>query len=397
MKENYNQTLAACFISYIVQAVINNFAPLLFLMFHNNYNIPLSDITLLITINFLLQLLVDLAAIGFVDKIGYKKSIIIAHIFSAAGLIMLTILPDILSNPFIGLLISVMIYAIGGGLLEVLVSPIVEACPTSHKEMAMSMLHSFYCWGHVGVVLISTIFFKLAGLHNWKILAVVWALIPITNIFFFIKAPIKTLDEERGTTVSVGSLFKHKLFWIFAVMMLCAGACEQAVAQWASTFAESALHVSKTIGDLAGPMSFAVFMGISRVFYGKFGEKIDLDKFMIESSILCIASYLIISIVPNPVIGLFGCSLCGLSVGIMWPGTYSKAAGSIKGASTAMFALLALAGDLGCSTGPTLTGFVTGLFGDDFKKGLFAATIFPIILLIGIITYKLTSKKTAEK
>ncbi|MBQ2115810.1 MAG: MFS transporter, partial [Lachnospiraceae bacterium] len=338
MKNNYQKTVYACFVGYIVQAIINNFVPLLFITFEKSYHIPMSQITMLITFNFGIQLFVDFLSAKFVDKIGYRISVVLAHVFSATGLICLAILPDLLPNAFTGLLIAVVIYAIGGGLIEVLISPIVESCPTDHKEKTMSLLHSFYCWGHVGVVLISTIFFKIAGIENWKILAVIWALVPIMNSIAFIKVPIASLIADGETGMRIRDLFKNKLFWILMLMMVCAGASEQGVSQWASTFAEKGLGVNKAIGDLAGPMSFAILMGTSRAFYGKFGDKIDLDKFMVGSSILCILSYLCISLSPSPLLSLIGCSICGLSVGIMWPGSFSKAAKSLKTGGTALFA-----------------------------------------------------------
>lgn len=384
MKNNYQKTIYACFIGYIVQAVVNNFAPLLFLTFQSTYQIPLSNITMLVTINFALQLLVDLASVGFVDKIGYRASLLIAHIFATVGIVALAVLPEVTPNPFTGLLAAVVIYAIGGGLLEVLVSPVVEACPTDNKEKAMSLLHSFYCWGHVGVVLISTIFFRVFGIENWKIMACIWALIPLCNTFLFARVPIAPLIKEGEQGYTIRELAAKKLFWVFLLMMVCAGASEQAVSQWASTFAEKGLGVSKVIGDLAGPMAFAVLMGTSRVFYGKFGDKINLDKFMVGSSLLCIASYLCISLVPNPVFGLIGCAVCGLSVGIMWPGTFSRASAALPRGGTALFALMALAGDLGCSGGPTLVGMVSSGFGDNLKLGILAALAFPILLLAGI-------------
>lgn len=340
-KMSYKQTITACFIAYIVQAIVNNFAPLLFLTFQSTYDIPLSKITMLITFNFGLQLIVDLVSVTFVDRIGYRASMILAHILATVGLASLAFLPELLPDPFVGILISVTVYAIGGGLLEVLVSPVVEACPSDNKEAAMSMLHSFYCWGHVGVVLISTIFFAVFGIHNWKILAVIWALVPLCNSLVFTKVPIAPLIEEGEKGLTIKDLAKQKIFWIFMLMMLCAGASEQAVSQWASTFAEKGLGVSKTVGDLAGPMSFAVLMGTSRAFYGKWGDKLDLDRFMIGSSILCMFSYLCISLVPGSVFGLVGCAVCGLSVGIMWPGTFSKASKAMKNGGTAMFALMA--------------------------------------------------------
>ena len=381
---NYNHTMYACFIGYIVQAIVNNFVPLLFLTFQATYNIPLSKITMLVTINFGLQLLIDLLSVSFVDRIGYRASMLLAHICAAVGFLLLTILPEIFSDPFIGLLIAVTIYAIGGGLLEVLVSPVMEACPTDNKEKAMSLLHSFYCWGHVGVVLLSTLFFKLFGIENWKILAVLWAIVPIINTILFTKVPMASLIEEGETGLTIPQLFSKKIFWLFLLIMVCAGASEQSVSQWASTFAEKGLGVSKTIGDLAGPMAFAILMGTARAFYGKYGERINLDLFMIYTGILCAISYLCIALVPSPIFGLIGCALCGLSVGILWPGSFSKASASIRGGGTAMFALMALAGDLGCSSGPTLVGMVSSHFGDSLNIGILSAIIFPILFLIGI-------------
>ncbi len=266
-----------------------------------------------------------------------------------------------------------------------LVSPVVEACPSDNKEKAMSMLHSFYCWGHVGVVLISTLFFRMFGIGNWKVLAVVWAVIPICNAFGFAKVPIAPLIEEGEQGLSLKELFGMKLFWLLLIMMVCAGASEQAVSQWASAFAEKGLGISKTAGDLAGPMTFAVLMGISRALYGKYGDRINLDRFMIFSSCLCIASYLGISLLPVPQLSLAACAVCGLSVGIMWPGTFSKAAAALPKGGTALFAMLALGGDVGCSGGPTLVGAVTSMTGDNLKTGILSAVIFPVLLLAAVI------------
>ena len=396
-KNNYQLTMYACFIGYIVQAIVNNFLPLLFVTFQKTYSIPLTQITLLITLNFGIQLVIDMLSTGFVDKIGYRASAIIAHVCSAAGLVLLTVLPGAFPDPFAGILIAVFIYAIGGGLIEVLISPILEACPTDNKEKAMSLLHSFYCWGHVGVVLISTLFFTLFGIENWKILAVCWAVVPAVNIILFAKAPIYSLHEEGETGLTLKQLFTRKIFWVMMLMMLCAGASEQAVSQWASTFAEQGLGVSKTIGDLAGPMSFAVLMGLSRLLYGKFGDRLDLDKFMRMSCLLCIAAYLCISLVPLPAVGLVGCAVCGFSVGIMWPGTFSKASAAVKGGGTALFAMLALAGDVGCSGGPTLAGFISGCFNGELRAGILAAIVFPVLLLIGIQLAKKLANNSADK
>ena len=388
MNEKYKKTVYACFIGYIVQAIVNNFVPLLFLTFESTYQIPLGQITMLITINFGIQLLVDLLSTGFVDKIGYRASIMIAHIFSAAGLLGLAILPEILPNAYTGLLISVAIYALGGGLIEVLISPIMDSCPTDNKEKAMSLLHSFYCWGHVGVVLLSTLFFRIFGIQNWKILTILWVIVPLYNTFLFAKTTMIPVIAEGETGMSIIDLCKNKVFWVLMLMMLCAGASEQSVSQWASTFAERGLGVSKTLGDLAGPMAFAILMGSARAFYGRFGDKLDLDKFMMGSGILCIVSYLCISLAPTPFLSLVGCAICGLSVGIMWPGSFSKASASIRNGGTAMFALLALAGDLGCSGGPTLVGYLSSIQSNDLRKGILAAIAFPVLLVLGILLLK---------
>ena len=383
MKYSYDCTMRACFTGYIVQAIVNNFVPLLFLTFQRTYHIPLQQITLLVTFNFGIQLLTDLLSVAFVDRMGYRASMVLAHILSALGLICLTVLPERMGHPFAGILISVIVYAVGGGLLEVLVSPVVEACPSTHKEKAMSMLHSFYCWGHVGVVLFSSIFFKLAGIENWKLLAVLWAVIPILNALVFTRVPIASVLPEGEEGMTIGTLFQNRTFWLLFVMMICAGASEQSVSQWASLFAEKGLGISKTAGDLAGPMAFAVLMGASRAFYGNYGEKINLDRFMAVSSVLCILSYLCLVFMPVPVLSLAGCALCGLSVGIMWPGTFSRASKALPAGGTALFALLALGGDIGCSGGPSLVGMVSGMCKGNLKAGILAALIFPVLLLTG--------------
>ena len=393
LNNQYNKTITACFVGYIVQAIINNFVPLLFLTFERTYQIPLSQITLLVTINFGVKLFVDLLSVKFVDKIGYRASMVIAHLCSAAGLVLLTILPEVMSSSFLGILTAVVVYAIGGGLLEVLVSPIVEACPSDHKEKAMSMLHSFYCWGHVGVVALSTLYFYIVGISNWKILAVIWAVIPLANALAFTKVPIAPLLPEGESGLRMKDLLGMKLFWVLFIMMVCAGASEQAVSQWASTFAEQALGITKTLGDLAGPMAFAILMGASRFFYGKYGDRIDLDRFMIFSSLLCILSYLGISLIPVPLVSLAACAVCGLSVGIMWPGTFSKASQALRRGGTAMFALLALGGDVGCSGGPTLVGLISSSLNDNLKAGILAAIIFPVLLLTGILLCRRMKKQ----
>ena len=390
MKKNTNcmQTIYACFIGYIVQAIVNNFVPLLFVTFQNNYHISLERITFLITLNFIIQLFVDLLSAFFIDRIGYRISILIAHILSAAGLILLTVLPEVFSSPYTGLVIAVIIYAIGGGLLEVLVSPIIEACPTDNKEKAMSLLHSFYCWGAVGTILVSTVFFLLFGIGSWKWLAVIFALIPAINIINFATCPIESLVEE-GQGMEIRKLFSNPMFLIAIVMMVCSGASELAMAQWASAYAESALGFSKAVGDIAGPCMFAVTMGISRVLFGKAGDKMKLNRFMIGSGILCFVCYLLASFSENPIIGLAGCIVCGFSVGIMWPGTISISSKAFPTGGTAMFALLAMAGDLGGSIGPAIVGRVADMFGGSIHVGMRIGLLFPITLCFMLFLFNI--------
>ena len=355
MQKNYRKTLTACYLAFITQAICANFAPLLFLRFHTNYGISLGQIALIPTAFFLTQLLVDVFCAKFVDAIGYRRSIVISEIASGLGLAGLAVIPDLFRDPFIGIMICVVIYAIGSGLIEVLASPIVEACPFEHKDAVMSLLHSFYCWGSVGVILLSTVFFSVFGIEHWKILACIWALIPLYNIWNFATCPIERLTEE-GKGMTIRALFKTPLFWLAIILMVCAGASELSMAQWASAFTEAALGFSKTVGDLVGPCLFAVTMGISRVVYGKYGAKMNLMRFMIASGILCLCCYLLASLCASPVLGLIGCIFCGFSVGIMWPGTISITSPRIPRGGTALFALLAMAGDLGGAFGPSLVG-----------------------------------------
>lgn len=388
MHRSCRRTMCACYIGYIAQAIVNNFAPLLFVMFEADYRIPLSKITLLITVNFCVQLTVDLLAAAFLDRIGYRAAIVLAHAASAAGLALLTVLPELLPDAFTGLLISVVVYAIGGGMLDVILSPIMEACPTDNKQTHMSLLHSFYCWGYMGVVLLSTAFFACFGLKNWKFLALLWAAVPLANLVVFAGAPLYAPQTAENSGFAPVQLLHKKQFWVLLFMMLCAGASEQAVSQWASAFAEQGLGVTKTVGDLAGPMAFAALMGVSRLIFGKHGQRMDLDQYMRASCLLCLAAYACIVFVPVPVVGLLGCAVCGFSVGIFWPGTFSKATAAIPGGGTAMFALLALAGDLGCAGGPTLAGLVSDAAGGNLRTGILAAAVFPAGMLLCMLGAK---------
>jgi MFS family permease len=389
--DKYQKTLTAGYLGFITQAITANFAPLLFLTFHGTFGISLGKIALISTVFFFTQLLVDVLCAKFADRIGYRAGAIWSEVTAGLGLISLAVLPSILPDPFVGIMISVVIYAIGSGLIEVLVSPIIEACPFEHKEKVMSLLHSFYCWGSVGVILISTIFFAVFGVGEWRLLAIVWALVPLYNIYNFATCPLEPLVKE-GQGMRIGQLFKTPMFLLGIVLMVCAGASELSMAQWASAFVESALGLSKTMGDLAGPCLFATAMGISRVIFGKYGDKMDLTKYMLSSGELCLVCYLLAAVSRTPILGLLGCILCGFSVGIMWPGTISIMSKRLPLGGTAMFALLAMAGDLGGSAGPAIVGFVSQNHGDDLKAGMFVGCLFPIVLIVSVLVIKAKNK-----
>ena len=393
MEKNYSKTLLACYLGFITQAITANFAPLLFLKFHTDWGIPLGKIALIPTVFFITQLLIDLFCARFVDRIGYRRSVVASEIASALGLAGLAVLPDLTGDPFAGILVCVVVYAVGSGLIEVVGSPIVEACPFEHKDAVMSLMHSFYCWGCVGVILLSTLFFAAFGIDNWRWLAAVWALLPLYNIYNFATCPIERLTEE-GKGMTLSQLFKTPVFWLAIVLMVCAGASELSMAQWASAFTEAALGFSKTVGDLAGPCLFAVTMGLSRVIYGKYGPKMKLSRYMIGSGILCLCCYLLASLSQNPVLGLIGCVCCGFSVGIMWPGTISVTSPRLPQGGTALFAMLAMAGDLGGAFGPSLVGEVSQRAGDSLQSGMLMGSVFPLVLIFALI---LLIRKTGKE
>ena len=392
IRTDYSHTIYASYLGYITQAICNNFVPLLFLTFSRQFDLTLDKIALITTLNFAVQLAVDLISTRLVDRIGYRTAVMAAHVFSALGLAGLALLPAWLPDAYTGILVSVVLYAIGGGLIEVVISPIVEACPTEKKEAAMSLLHSFYCWGHVAVVLFSALFFQLAGIEHWRALALIWAAVPALNCVYFSQVPLYPIVADQQP-LSLGALLRQKVFWLFFIIMICSGAAEQAMSQWASAFAEAALGVSKAVGDLAGPCSFALLMGTSRAIYGKYGDRLPLKAAMPASALLCIAAYLMAALAPSPALGLVGCGVCGFSVGLFWPGTVSLAAKALPTAGTAMYSLLALGGDVGCSAGPTLVGFAAGASSGNLKTGLLSALIFPALIVAGILALRGKAEK----
>ena len=383
----YNHTIYASYVAYTVQALVNNYSPLLFVTFSLSYGISLEKIGLIVSLNFILQLIVDLIATKAVDRIGYRASLTIAHLSAFSGFILLAILPDIM-DAYTGILISTVFTAIGGGLIEVTVSPVVEATPsTTVKAAAMSLLHSFYCWGQLFTVLISTTFFVLFGIENWQIMSVIWAFIPLLNAGYYALVPITSLTE-KGKSLSIRGLLSNKVFWLFMAIMLCAGATELTVAQWASALAEKSLNVTKSAGDLLGPCMFALFMGIVRAAYAKLSDKIKIENALLLSGIIGVVGYLMIALSPIPSISFLGCALCGIASAMLWPGTLSLSAKTISCGGTAMFALLALGGDMGCSVGPGIAGYVSSFFNDNLQIGILSGIIFPLGIILGALIYK---------
>lgn len=381
LSSGYRWTIWACYGGYIVQAVVNNISPLLFVLYQTRLGLSLGSISLLIAANFGFQIITDLLAVRYADRLGYRRCMVLAHLCAAAGLVGIGLLTPLSSRPLLVLLLSTLLNAVGGGLLEVLVSPIVEAVPSKEKDKAMSLLHSFYCWGCVAFILLTTLGLRLAGEENWGLIPCFWALLPLVNGFVFTKVPIGRLVAE-GEELPLQKLSSMKMFWLLAAVMVCAGAAEQSMSQWASYFAETALGVDKTMGDLLGPCAFAVLMGGARAFYGASGERLRLVPALMCSGGLCVVSYLLAVFAPHPLIGLLGCALCGLSVALMWPGAISLSAAACPAGGTAMFALLALAGDLGCFTGPQLVGLAAELSPEmGLRAGLLAAVVFPVLLM----------------
>ncbi len=397
MKLTARHTVRAGYVGYLTQAITINFAPLLFITFEKTYGISMGKISLLIGISFLTQLLSDIVAAKFSQRLNTRVWIVIAHLCAAFGMIGFAWLPDLLPSPYLGLIIPVIIAAVGGGIIEVLISPVVEACPTDEKSSAMSLLHSFYSWGLAGVVILSTLFFSFVGIEHWRILSCLWALIPLVGAVAFCLVPIYTLKPIDGSEgEKEHGVFRSGIFWSFMIIIFCAGAAEMAMSQWASSFAESGLGVSKALGDILGPCMFAILMGIARVVYGTSGGRINLLRFIVLSAVLCVISYLIAALAPIPLVALVGCALCGLSVGILWPGTYSLAAARIPSGGIRMFAFLAMAGDIGCLVGPTAAGWIAEACGNNLKISFLISVLFPLGILL-VIRFGLKRKKKTNQ
>lgn len=388
MKLTYKHTRIACYAAFVVLAIVVNLVPLFFVSFRRMFGLSLEQLGLLVSVNFCVQLIVDFIAAHYADRLGYRRAMVLSQIFAAAGIVLIGVLPFVGLQPFTGLLLSVACMAVGGGMMEVLVSPMLHALPIQKKDSAMSLLHAFYCWGHVGVVLLSTVFFVLFGRENWRWLSLFWAIVPIITGWLFTRVPILHVIAEGQSAMPMRQLFSHRIFYLFIVVMICSGASEQAMGQWASLFAEMGLGVSKTVGDLLGPCLFAVTMGVSRTFYGFTADRLNMQRVLTETAALSVAGYLLAVFSPSPWLSLAGCGVCGLAAGVMWPGALSLVAKKFPLGGTAMFAFLALGGDVGCGLGPAVVGMVSGVVErtngveTGVKTGLLVATVFPALLFV---------------
>lgn len=409
----YRNTTYACYRGYMTQAIINNLAPLLFIIFQTNFSISYEKLGQLVLFNFATQLLTDLWATKYADHFGYRKCMVAAHALSTLGLLSLGILPFLMPSTFFALAFSVSLYAIGGGLLEVIVSPIIEALPNDNKEASMSLLHSFYCWGQMAVVLLSTFLLWIVGRDLWFLLPILWSLFPLYNLFKFLHVPLLPLVKE-GQGMKLKELFSFPSFYLVLLLMLCAGISELTMSQWSSLFAEKGLQIPKLFGDLLGPGLFALFMAIGRTIYGYLGDCLPIKASMFVCGLLCILTYLVTVFSPLPILALLSCSFCGFTVSLMWPGTFSLASAAFPRGGTMMFGLLAVCGDLGGSFGPWLAGKIsdtvqtTGRSLDfwagssldleqiGLRSGLLAAALFPMLMVICLLLFRVKKKAVRQ-
>lgn len=394
-KLSFNHTKAACYIGSISQSIVCGFLPLLFVIFNQDYGIPLAMVTLFSTVNFVIQLIMDFTSLFYIDRVSYRKTIVAAHLLAAFGFLFLGLAAPKIKNIYPAILFSVVLFSAGGGLSEVLLSPIIEGCPSDNKAATMSLLHSMFAFGSVGVILVTNILLFVLGKANWHYIATLWAAIPLFNAGYFMLVPINRIVES-DKRMPLSRLFKRKSFLVFVLIMFCSGATEIAMSQWASAFAESSLGVSKAVGDILGPCVFASMMALSRVMYSKLADRINLAKYLMLCGIMTVGCFLTAALSPIKLAALLACGFCGFAVGIIWPGTVSLSAKTYPSGGAAMFGALALAGDVGCTAGPTVVGFVASLFGGELRRGLLISCIFPVLLVVSTVLLMQRVKKHPE-
>lgn len=377
-KINYTPTKISAYVGYFVQAIVNNFLPILFVAFQDIYGIGYEKLGRLIVFNFITQMVTDILSPKIISLLGYRKTAVMCQLIAALGLTLAAVLPNVLPNAYIGIVLAVIVYAFASGLMEVIISPMIEMLPTSNKSGNMSLLHSFYCWGQAITTVGTTLLLSAFGYRGWTYIPLIWAIVPFINAFSFIRVPIVEPQPERKSD-SFRVLFSDRRFRVFMLIMLCAGASEIAMAEWASVFAQNALGVSQIAGDLAGPCAFSLFMGLGRLLYAAFSEKISYRSTVIVLGLCCAVCYYIAAFASIPIFALAACALCGFTVSILWPGTISAGAVAFPRGDAVMFSVFAMCGDIGCCIGPWLLGVVAEHF--TLNIGFAVSSFFPLLMV----------------
>lgn len=379
LEKKYLPTKLAGYVGFIVQAIVNNFLPILFIVFQDVYGLGYEKLGRLIVINFATQMFIDFITPKIIHKLGYRRAAFLCQFTACVGLCLMAVLPRFMSNTYLAIIISIVFYATGSGLMEVILSPMIEMLPTGNKSGNMAVLHSFYCWGQTVVVPLTTLMVFIFGRENWTYIPLVWAVVPFVNMFTFLRVPIVEPDSEEKQSTFL-ELARTPKFVVYMVMMLCAGASEIAMSQWSSLFVEQALGVSKAIGDIVGPCLFALFMALGRVIYASLSKKVSFTRLLIWLNLLCFICYVMVALCHIAVLSLVFCALCGLSVSISWPGIYSAGARTFKTGGAVMFSAFAMCGDTGCALGPGLVGLVAEY--TNLNVGFLVAAVFPLIMVI---------------
>lgn len=394
----YKSTIRACYIGNLVGALVTNLSPLLFVILMGSYNLSFEQVGRLVLINFFTQIIADLAFSKPVDTYGVRPFITLGHALVFIGFVMFAFSPRLFPHsPYTGLMLATVVFSCGGGLLELLLSAIVQAVPSDAKAAAMSLLHSFYAWGFIVVVVLTFLMLKLFGSANWPWLFLIWSLVPLFNFFNFLRVPLppQVPDEHRTSTRVLAST----PFFIFVVLGIAlGGAAEVSMSQWTSAYAETTLGLSKQTGDLLGLCLFAGLLGLGRVLYGTYGKRFDIWRVMFLGSLFAAGCYLVAALSQHPIVSLVACAFCGLGVALLWPGSVTNAAHRFPFAGASMFAILAAGGDTGAAVGPWLLGLIADQIPTDFplsplRVGMVIGTLFPLAMAGCLLIQRHIDKK----
>lgn len=358
--KSYQLTTISCFVGIFCQAVSSNITAILFIPLMTLYGLSYVHLGLLVGINFTTQVLVDIIASRLVDRYGFRVFVLPSDILAVIGLVLFGLTPVLFDNILTGLVFSTIIFSASCGLQEVMLSPIVNAIPHNDKGPAMALMHSFYAWGQVATIIITTLFLFFFGIENWQVIVFLWALVPLVNFFMFLAAPFPGVIHENQRMTMRDLILKP--FYLVALLAIMGGAATELVMnQWSSTFSEKVLELPKVTGDILGMCGFAVFLGLGRVLYGRYGSKINMNNVLVGSAAAAVVCYIAVAISPLPAISLAACAVCGLAASLLWPGTLVITAEKYPLAGAWIFAILAAAGDIGAASGPFAAGVITDL------------------------------------